>query len=70
MKTFIKYFLFLILLNNFFSFIFCQTENGNFKFTKDELVTEIKNKNNELQILNQEYQQSLIDVKNWLDEVE
>lgn len=64
MKTFIKYFLFLILLNNFFSFIFCQTENGNFKFTKDELVTEIKNKNNELQILNQEYQQSLIDVKN------
>ena len=64
MKTFIKYFLFLILLNNFFSFIFCQTENENFKFTKDELVTEIKNKNNELQILNQEYQQSLIDVKN------
>ena len=64
MKTFIKYILFLILLNNFFSFIFCQTENGNFKFTKDELVTEIKNKNNELQILNQEYQQSLIDVKN------
>ena len=64
MKTFIKYFLFLILLNNFFSFIFCQTENGNFKFTKDELVTEIKIKNNELQILNQEYQQSLIDVKN------
>ena len=64
MKTFIKYFLFLILLNNFFSLIFCQTENENFKFTKDELVTEIKNKNNELQILNQEYQQSLIDVKN------
>ena len=64
MKTFIKYFLFLFLLNNFFSFIFCQTENENFKFTKDELVTEIKNKNNELQILNQEYHQSLIDVKN------
>ena len=64
MKTFIKYFLFLILLNNFFSFIFCQTENENFKFTKEELISEIKNKNNELQILNQEYQQSLIDVKN------
>ena len=64
MKTFIKYFLFLILLNNFFSFIFCQTENTNFKLTKEELISEIKNKNNELQILNQEYQQSLIDVKN------
>ena len=64
MKTFIKYFLFLILLNNFFSFIFCQTENENFKLTKEELISEIKNKNNELQILNQEYQQSLIDVKN------
>ena len=45
MKTFIKYFLFLILLNNFFSLIFCQTENGNFKFTKDELVTETINLN-------------------------
>lgn len=64
MKTFIKYFLFLFLLNNFFSFIFCQTENENFKYTKEELITELKNKNNELQILNQEYQQSLIDVKN------
>ena len=64
MKTFIKYFLFLILLNNFFSFIFCQTDNENFKLTKEELISEIKNKNNELQILNQEYQQSLIDVKN------
>lgn len=64
MKTFIKYFLFLFLLNNFFSFIFCQTKNENFKFTKEELITELKNKNNELQILNQEYQQSLIDVKN------
>ena len=64
MKTFIKYFLFLILLNNFFSFIFCQTENENLKYTKEELISELKNKNNELQILNQEYQQSLIDVKN------
>ena len=64
MKTFIKYFLFLFLLNNFFSFIFCQTENENIKYTKEELITELKNKNNELQILNQEYQQSLIDVKN------
>lgn len=64
MKTFIKYFLFLILLNNCFSFIFCQTENENFKLTKEELISEIKNKNNEFQILNQEYQQSLIDVKN------
>lgn len=64
MKTFIKYFLFLFLLNNFFSFIFCQTENENLKYTKEELISELKNKNNELQILNQEYQQSLIDVKN------
>ena len=64
MKTFIKYFLFFILLNNFFSFIFCQTEDENFKYTKEELISELKNKNNELQILNQEYQQSLIDVKN------
>ena len=64
MKTFIKYFLFLFLLNNFFSFIFCQTENENLKYTKEELISELKNKNNELQILNQEYQQSLIDIKN------
>ncbi|MBQ1197031.1 MAG: TolC family protein [Spirochaetaceae bacterium] len=61
----------IILIINFFSFIFCQenilqTNNTNNKkeFSLEDLSNQLKINNSELKILNQEYQQSLIDVKN------
>ena len=55
----------IILIINFFSFIFCQenilqTNNTNNKkeFSLEDLSNQLKINNSELKILNQEYQQS------------
>ena len=61
----------IILIINFFSFIFCQENilqtndtNNKKEFSLEDLSNQLKINNSELKILNQEYQQSLIDVKN------
>ena len=61
----------IILIINFFSFIFCQENilqsndtNNKKEFSLEDLSNQLKINNSELNILNQEYQQSLIDVKN------
>ena len=61
----------IILIINFFSFIFCQENilqsndtNNKKEFSLEDLSKQLKINNSELKILNQEYQQSLIDVKN------
>lgn len=61
----------IILIINFFSFIFCQENilqsnytNNIKEFSLEDLSNQLKINNSELKILNQEYQQSLIDVKN------
>ncbi|MEE0879668.1 MAG: TolC family protein [Treponemataceae bacterium] len=61
----------IILIINFFSFIFCQENilqtndtNNKKEFSLEDLLKQLKINNSELKILNQEYQQSLIDVKN------
>ena len=52
----------ILILINFSIFLFSQeTVNS---YTIDELSNQLKINNSELKILNQEYQQSLIDVKN------
>ena len=56
-----KLFCILILIN--FSIILFSQETVN-SYTIDELSNQLKINNSELKILNQEYQQSLIDVKN------
>ena len=61
----------IILIINFFSFIFCQENilqsndtNNKKEFSLEDLSNQLKTNNSELKILNQEYQQSLIDIKN------
>jgi outer membrane protein TolC len=61
----------IILIIKFFSFIFCQENilqsndtNNKKEFSLEDLSSQLKINNSELKILNQEYQQSLIDVKN------
>lgn len=67
----IKKLFYIILIINFFSFIFCQENilqsndtNNKKEFSLEDLSNQLKINNSELKILNQEYQQSLIDVKN------